>query len=117
MEVSCWAYIVVSHDDVAVAVAAAFEVVAVLLLLPTNSQPANRPTPKIRASTSARSTIAPERPGRFCGGGCGGALRPRGTLVGWPQPSPYRVCGSSRSDNKPLAPRALYFNEVGYYAP
>src|SRR5260370_42539880 len=74
MEVSCWAYIVVSHDDVAVALAAAFEVVAVLLLLPTNSQPANRPTPKIRASTSARSTIAPERPGRFCGGGGGAGV-------------------------------------------
>src|SRR5258708_23528947 len=83
MAASCWASIVVSPDDVAVAVAAAFEVVAVLLLLPTNSQPANRPTPKIRASTSARSTIAPERPGRFCGGVGGGAIGPAGDVCGW----------------------------------
>src|SRR5947207_7412472 len=47
------------------------EVVLALRLPPANCQPANRPTPKITASTSASSTIAPERRGRF--GGDGGA--------------------------------------------
>src|SRR5256714_1455916 len=56
-------------DDVADAVAEACDAVLVLLLPLVSSQPANKPTPKIKASTSVRSTIAPARPGRFRGGG------------------------------------------------
>src|SRR5437660_9368876 len=79
MAASCRVSNVVPLDDVAVAAATAFDVVLVLLLLLVNSRPANRPTPKMRTSTKARSTIAPPRPGRLGGGADSG---PEGDLGG-----------------------------------
>src|SRR5258707_10866441 len=60
-------------------------VVPVLPWLLVNCQPANRPTPKMAAITSVRSTIATVRPARlrgFCGGPAGGS-GPIGYLGGW----------------------------------
>src|SRR5215469_513603 len=82
MAASCRASSVVLPVDVAVAVAAFDVVPALLLLLLVNSQPANRPTPKMRASTSVRSTIAPARPGRLRGGVGGAATGPGGYAGG-----------------------------------
>jgi len=79
MAASCCASNVVPLDDVAVAVATALDVVLVLLLLFVNCRPANRPTPKMRTSTKARSRIAPPRPGRLGGGADSG---PEGDLGG-----------------------------------
>ena len=63
-------------DEEAVDIATAFVVVLALLLLCANSQPENRPTLKMRASTSVRSMIAPGRPRRFRGGIGGEAIGP-----------------------------------------
>src|SRR5947209_8076226 len=79
---SCCVCNAVPLDDVADAVAGACDVMLVLLLPLENSQPANKPTAKIEASTSVRSTIAPVRPGRFRGGG-GETCGPEGYLGGW----------------------------------
>ena len=77
---SCRVSIVEPLDEVVVVVTADLVVVAVLLvlpvLLPAYSNPANSPTPKIMASTSVKSRIAPPRPCRFCGGS--GAFGPGG---------------------------------------
>src|SRR5438477_520235 len=76
MAASCWACSEVPLDVAAVEVAPAF----VVLLACAYSQPENRPVPKMRASTSARSTIAPAGPRRrrFCGGMGGGEGGPAG---------------------------------------
>src|SRR2546421_967295 len=78
-------------DDGAVAVTTVLDVVLVLLLPLVNSRPANRPTPKMRASTKVRSRIAPARPGRFCGGG-GEVCGPGGYLGGWDASCTGGVC-------------------------
>src|SRR5712691_10898180 len=78
MAASCWDCIDVPVDEEAVDVATAFVVVLALLLLCANSQPENRPTLKMRASTSVRSMIAPGRPRRFRGGIGGETTGPGG---------------------------------------
>src|SRR5258708_23085899 len=64
MAASCWAWSEVPLDVVAVVVALA------LLLVCAYSHPENSPDPKLRATTSVRSRIAPAGPRRrrFCGG-------------------------------------------------
>src|SRR5258708_38624227 len=83
MAASCCACTVFPLDEEAVDCACeADEVVLVLLLLLANSQPANRPTPKIMASRSGRAMIAPTRPRRLCGG-VGRCGSPEGMLGWW----------------------------------
>src|SRR5713226_9784232 len=95
MAASCWA-----SNDVADAVAVAFDVELVLLLLLVNSQPANRPTTKMRASTSVRSRIAPARPGRFRGGG-GEVWGPEGSQGGWDASCSGGVCVTGGASTTP----------------
>src|SRR5438552_8626813 len=100
MAASCCASNVVPLDDVAVAVATVLDVVLVLLLPLVNSRPANKPTPKMRASTKVRSRIAPARPGRFRGGG-GEVCGPGGYLGGWDASCTGGVCVTGRISKTP----------------
>src|SRR6266566_1973288 len=88
MAASCWACSEVPLDVVAVEVAPAFVVVLALLLVCAYSHPENRPIPKMRASTSVRSRIAPARPRRrrFRGGRGGGEGGPGGEPDGSTMP-------------------------------
>src|SRR5437879_3356080 len=98
---SCWVSIVVLPVEVADAVVTDCAVVAVLLLLlPVNSHPAKSPTPKMRASTSVRSSIAPARPGRLFGG-VGKACGPGGYLGGWNAFCSLGICATGASSRTP----------------
>src|SRR5229473_3403737 len=71
--------------------AAEFDVVVVPLFLLANSQPEKRPTPKMMASTSARTILAPARPGRLRGAVDTGR-GPEGYLGGCDAYCSGRVC-------------------------
>src|SRR5258708_3110685 len=99
--VSCWASSVVPLDDVADAVAVVCDVVFAVLLLPlANSHPENKPTPKMSASTSVRSRIAPPRPGRLRRGG-GEVCGPAGYQGGWDALCSPGVCVNGASSKTP----------------